>query len=149
MGVMDGEWYARGQPRTAAESDAAATTAANAAVEAALDRITVTPGAEAANAVECACTITTAAGVAVASAREVQIRTLAVTADEGDIAAAGTPVGTLVKAVNPATGENVATMTTTAAGAFSFKVTDTAAEVVHVVVLSDGCIPRVVKLTFT
>jgi hypothetical protein len=39
-------------------------------------------------------------------------------------------------------------MTTTAAGLFSFKVTNTAAEVTHVRITVDGFRTRVIKLTF-
>jgi len=110
--------------------------------------VTTTPGAEAANAIDVVCAIFDSAGVAVTSAKEVFIETLAVTADQGDLAAASAAVGTLVKAVNPTTGPNIATMTSTAAGLFSFKVTDTAAEVCHVRILAEGCRPKIIKLTF-
>lgn len=111
----------------------------------------VTVGAEAAvaaNAIEIACTIKDSAGVAVTSAKEVFIESLAVTDSGGDLAAAGTPVGTFVKGNNPATGPNTAAMTSTAAGLFSFRVTNTATEVTHVRILAEGCRPKVLKLTF-
>jgi hypothetical protein len=104
-------------------------------------------GAIAANAIEIACTIRDRFGAVVPSA-EVIVRSLSVTDNGGDIAAAGTPVGTLVKAVNPATGENVATFTATAGGLVSFRITNTVAEATHVVVYAENCAPRVIKLTF-
>lgn len=110
--------------------------------------VTATPGAETSQAIDVVCAIFDSAGVAVASAKEVFIETLAVTADKGDLAAASAAVGTLVKAVNPATGPNIATMTTTAAGLFSFKVSNDVAEVTHVRILAEDCRPKVLKLTF-
>lgn len=110
--------------------------------------VSATVGGEAANAIEIACAIKDSAGNAVTAAKVVHITTLAVTDDKGDIAAAGTPVGTLNKAVNPATGPNTAMMTSTAAGLFSFKVSDDIAEVVLVKVTAEGCRPNVFKLTF-
>lgn len=110
--------------------------------------ITLTPGAEAAQAIDVVGAITDAAGNAVTTAQEVWIESLAVTADKGDLAAASSAVGTVVKANNPATGPNTMTMTTTAAGLFSFKVSNDVAEVTHVTVRVDGGLPRVIKLTF-
>lgn len=113
--------------------------------------VDATVGAEAAvaaNAIEIACTIRDSAGVAVTSAKEVFIESLAVTDSGGDLAAAGTPVGTFVKGNNPATGPNTAAMTSTAAGLFSFRVTNAAAEVTHVRITAEGCRPKVLKLTF-
>ena len=110
--------------------------------------IEATAGAEAADAIEVACKVKDVYGNEMHSAREVVIKTLAVTDGEADLAAAGTPVGTLNKANNPAAGENVAWMTATSDGYFSFKVTDTAAEVVLVEILAEGCRPRLLKLTF-
>ncbi len=64
-------------------------------------------------------------GVNVASAKNVVVRTLAVTADKGDITVT---VGTEKKTVNPTTGENVSWILTTAAGAFAVSVANTAVE---------------------
>lgn len=105
-------------------------------------------GAVASNAIEIACAIKDSAGDAVTAAKVAHIVTLAVTDDKGDIAAAGTPVGTLNKAVNPATGPNTAMMTSTAGGLFSFRVSDDAAEVVLVSIFAEGCRPKTFKLTF-
>jgi hypothetical protein len=114
-------------------------------------QLSLVVGAEAAvaaNAIEIAGTITDAFGNAVTSAVNVKISSCAATANEGDIAAAGTPVGTLTFAVNPATGDNIALMATTAAGLFSFRITDTVAESCVVTVQAEGCAPQVLKLTF-
>lgn len=113
-----------------------------------LGYVTATAGTEATNAIEVACAVFDSAGVAATAAKVVRVETLAVTNDKGDISAAGTPVGTLTKAVNPATGPNVAYMTTTAAGLFSFSVADDAAETVLVTIVAEGCRPKVLKLTF-
>lgn len=159
---MADEWYLKGQPPvTAAEVVALASNtiladAATAAAAAGIDNaelliISATPGVEgavAADTIEVVCGITDFAGAAKAMARQVFIRSLAVTPDKGDLAAAGTPVGTVLKAVNPATGENVMTMQTTAGGLFTFSVANDVAETTEVQITADGCIPRVLKLTF-
>lgn len=143
---MQAEWYNGARLLEQTEQNAAIA----AAIEAQLDVVEATAGAEAANAIEVACSVKTLAGVAISSARGVRITARAATDNEGDLAAAGTPVGSLVGgAENPATGSNVMHMLTTAAGLFSFKVTDTAAESVVVTILVDGCAPRVLTLTFT
>jgi hypothetical protein len=105
-------------------------------------------GTEAGDAIDVICQLKDAFGNPAGGAVEVLVTTLAETADKGDIAAASTPVGTLVKAVNPATGANTAWLTTTDAGAFSVSVTDSAAEDVVLTVLADGHKPLVLKLTF-
>lgn len=112
-------------------------------------KLSLTPGAEgagSANSIDVVGAVTDMGGTATA-AKEVMIRSLSVTDGQGDLAAATVAVGTVKKAVNPATGENVMWMTTTAGGLFSFKVTDTAVEDCVVVVECDG-ISRVLKLTF-
>lgn len=111
-------------------------------------KVALTASGEAANAIEVQGQLQDANGNKVAAAKQVLVRTLAPTADKGDISAAGTPVGTLKKAVNPATGENVAWMTTTAAGAFAFSVADDAAEDVLVHVTTEDGITEILKLTF-
>jgi len=112
-----------------------------------MGEIVATAGSEASHAIEVACSLTDYAGRAMGTT-QVLVRTLAVTADKGDLTAAGTPVGTLKKAVNPSTGENVAWMETTSGGLFSFTVTDSAAEDCLVHITADGCRPRTLKLTF-
>ncbi len=105
-------------------------------------------GAASANAIDVVCSIVDEAGLAITAARNVMITTVAATADQGDIAAATAAVGTFGPAQNPVTGDNTAGMVTTAAGLFSFKVTDTAAEAVQVLIQAEGCLPRVLRLTF-
>lgn len=121
------------------------------ASDAELGYVSATVGAEAAvaaNAIEVACVVRDSAGTAASAAKVVRVEAFAVTDDKGDIAAAGTPVGTLTKVVNPAAGPNLAYFTTSAAGLFSFRVTDDAAETVLVTIIAEGCRPSVFKLTF-
>lgn len=117
----------------------------------ALLQITLTAAAEnaGANTIEVEGQIEDMAGVDATAAKEVLIRSLAITANEGDLSiGAGANPGSLIKAVNPTTGENVAWITTTAAGHFRFIVTNTAAETNLVHVSANGAIPAVLKLTF-
>lgn len=121
------------------------------ATKASILTITLTAAAEnaGANTIEVEGQIEDLAGLDAATAREVMVRSLAVTANEGDLSiGAGANPGTLIKAVNPATGENVAWITTTAAGHFRFIVTNTAAETNVVQVSANGALPAVLKLTF-
>ena len=105
--------------------------------------------AVAANAIEIACTLKGLEdGETLAEARPVYIESLAVTDGQGDLAAAGTPVGTLVKANNPATGANAAWFTTSAGGLVSFRVTNTAAEVNIVRITPQGGVTKTLVLTF-
>lgn len=87
-------------------------------------------GAPTANAWQVVGSIVDDAGVVQASARDVLVETMAVTADKGDLAAATAAVGTTNVSFNPATGINAQYMTTTAGGLFSFMVTDSVAETV-------------------
>lgn len=89
-------------------------------------RITLTPGTETDNVIVVAGQVTDAYGTAIAEACEVVVRSLAVTAGKGDIIVV---TGTERVTENPAAGENVSWLVTTAAGAFSFSVTNSAAEV--------------------
>lgn len=104
-------------------------------------------GTESGNAIEVACTVTDSHWVPSLVERSVDIEALAVT-DGQTLAAAGTPVGTLVRAYNPVAGPSRAAMTTTAAGTFSFKVSDTVAESVSVRITAAGVTPLVLLLTF-
>jgi hypothetical protein len=105
-------------------------------------------GAVAANAIEVACAILDANGAPITSARAVHITSTPVTAAQGTVSAAGTPVGTGFVVQNAATGDNNASMLSTAAGLFSFRISNTAVEVNDVIVEVDGCPPRVLRLTF-
>lgn len=108
-------------------------------------RLSVSVGTEGANAIDVACQIVDNNGVAVAGAKEVLIRALAVTDSGGDLAAATAAVGTIRKTLNPATGENLQWMVTTNGGAFSFKSTNAAQELTLIVVEIDGA--RVASFT--
>jgi hypothetical protein len=105
-------------------------------------------GAVAANAIEVALTITDEDGNTVGAAVEGMIFSTPNTANQGAISAAGTPVGTIGTKQNPATGDSMAEFTTTAGGLVSFRITNTVAEVNEVMVVVDGGLPRVLKLTF-
>lgn len=110
--------------------------------------VSVSIGAEAANAIDVACQIVNGLGAAVSGVQPVLIRALAVTDASGDLSAATAAVGTIKKTTTPATGFNEMWMETTAAGAFSFKVSDAAAEDVLVeIVLPNGKV-SLFKLTF-
>jgi hypothetical protein len=113
-----------------------------------LDAVSTVVAAEAADGIDVACQVKDAFGVNIVGARQAIVRTLAVTADKGDLAVASAPVGTLKKAVNPATGPNIAWFETTAGGAFSFKVSDDQVEDVFVEIEVEGCRPRTFKVTF-
>ncbi len=116
-----------------------------------IEKITLTAEAEngGANTIEVEGQVSNILGVAVAAAREVLVRSLSVTANEGDITiGAGANPGTLVKTFGPATGVNEAWITTTAAGHFRFIITNTAVETNLVEVSAPGAITAVSKLTF-
>lgn len=113
-----------------------------------IDAVVGAEGAVAANAIEIACTIKDALGATISAARQMKITTRAISDNEGDLAAAGTPVGTTHKSDNPATGANEQWMETTSGGLASFRVTDTAVEIVLVEIQADGCRPRLLKLSF-
>jgi hypothetical protein len=110
-------------------------------------KVTLTAGAETSQAIDVVGAVTDLNGNPVTAAKQVWIRSLAVTADKGDLAAASSAVGTVKEAYNPATGPNEMWMETTAAGLFSFKVSNDVAEETGVVVHCDG-IATVLKLTF-
>jgi hypothetical protein len=116
-----------------------------------IEKITLTAEAEngGANTIEVEGQVSNILGTAVAATREVYIKSLAVTDGQGDLAiGAGANPGTLIKAHNPATGANLAWITTTAAGHFRVLVTNTAVETNVLEVSSPGAITAVLKLTF-
>ncbi len=116
-----------------------------------IEKITLTIETEnaGANTIEVEGQVSNILGVAVAAAREVLVRSLANTANEGDISiGAGANPGTLIKPFGPATGVNEAWITTTAAGHFRFIITNTAAETNLVQVSAPGAITAISKLTF-
>jgi hypothetical protein len=144
-------------PTTAALAAASALiTTAQATADAAMPKTSVlkctlvagAEGAVAANTIEIAGTVEDMAGLDTAAAKQVYIKSLAVTADKGDLAAAVTPVGTVKKAITPATGPNELWMETTAAGLFSFSVANDVAEETVVTVITTTGIATTLKLTF-
>jgi hypothetical protein len=110
--------------------DATVVVANAAATKASILKCTLVAAAEIADVITVSGTVEDLAGLDASSAKQVLVRTLAVTADKGDIAVT---TGTAKKIVNPATGENVAWIETTAAGLFAFTVTDDQVEDVLVV----------------
>ncbi len=108
-------------------------------------KITLSAAIEAADAIVVTGVVEDLAGADVAVAKEVLVRTLAVTDGKGDITVT---TGTSKKVVNPATGENVAWITTTAAGAFAFSVANDVAEDTLVQVTCLGALAATLKLTF-
>jgi hypothetical protein len=135
------------------QSDVTAVTAtANAAAtKASILKITLTAEAEnaGANTIEVEGVIEDMAGLDAATAREVLVRSIPVTSNEGDITiGAGANPGTLIKAFGPAAGVNEAWITTTTAGHFRFTITNTAAETNLVEVTANSALAAVLKLTF-
>ena len=110
-------------------------------------KITLSAGAEALDVITVTGAVVDLNGAAIASAVQVLVRTLAVTDDKGDIAVT---VGTAKEIVNAPTGENYAWIETTAAGLFTFTVTnDTVAGEETVVHASTaGALTQTIKLTF-
>ena len=111
--------------------------------------ITATVPVSSGNACDVACSIKNAAGGALAAAVPVTITAVPVTegAGNGALAAATAAVGTIVKALNPATGPHTLCMDTSATGTFSFKVSDAVAEAVMVRIEAEGCLPVVRKIS--
>jgi hypothetical protein len=122
------------------------TVEARTAVLEAFRKITLTAAAEAADAIVVTGQVTDLLGVNIASAVEVLVRTLAVTDDKGDITVTA---GTGVKTVNPASGENVSWITTTATGGFAVSVANDAAETTLVHASTTDGLTKTLKLTFT
>lgn len=111
-------------------------------------RIVLTPRAEAANVINVDVALFDDNGVPVAVATPIYIESFAVTDSGGDLAAASaSPLGTVVKALNPATGPNTMSMTSTAAGLAAFGVTNAAAEITDVRV-TVGNVVQLLRLTF-
>ncbi len=108
--------------------------------------VALSAATEAADAIVVSGTVTDLAGTAVSVAKQVVVRTLAVTADKGDITVTA---GTEKKTVNPSTGENVSWITTTAAGAFAVSVANTAVEDTIITATVEGGLAAALKLTFT
>lgn len=107
---------------------------------------TLSAAVEAAQAIVVTGQVVTLNGDAVAAATEVVVRSLAVTDNKGDITVT---TGTSNKVVNPATGENVAWITTDATGAFVVSIANDAAEITLVTAVADNGLVQALKLTFT
>lgn len=84
-------------------------------------------------------------GTNVAVAKQVVVRTLAVTDGKGDITVTA---GTEKKTVNPATGANTSWITTTAGGAFAVSVANDQVEDTLIWVEVEGGLTAALKLTF-
>lgn len=114
-------------------------------ITSALRQITLTAAVEAADAIVVTGQVTDASGTNISAAAQVLVRTLAVTADKGDITVTA---GTSKKIVNPATGENVAWIETTASGGFAVSVANTAVEDTLIHASADDTVTATLKLTF-
>ena len=116
-----------------------------------LQKIGYTPGVATGGYCDVVCAITDLAGGAISGARQVTITTIPVTegAGNGLLAAAGTAVGTVLKALNPSTGAHVMSMDSGSTGLFSFRVTDGVNEAVVVRIEADGCRPLIKKITIS
>lgn len=111
----------------------------------ALLRVTLSAAVEAAEAIVVSGVVEDLSGLDASSAKLVRVATMPVTANKGDITVT---VGTELKTVNPATGENVSWIETTAAGLFAVSVANDVAEVTMVHASVNGGIPATLKLTF-
>lgn len=107
---------------------------------------TLSAAAESGNAIVVTGQVKTLDGTNVAAAHQVVVRTLAVTADKGDITVTA---GTEIKTVNPATGENVSWIETTAAGAFAVSVANDVAEATLISATPDNGITQKLVLDFS
>jgi hypothetical protein len=108
-------------------------------------KITLSAAAEVADVITVSGVVENLVGVDLAVATQVLVRTLPVTDNEGDIAVT---VGTAKRLINPATGWNEAWIETTAAGLFTFTVTNAATEETLVVVVGANGYTATLKLTF-
>lgn len=112
----------------------------------ALRQITLSAATEATDAIVVTGAVLDGAGTAITAATQVLVRSLAITDNKGDITVTA---GTSKKVVNPATGENVAWIETTAAGAFAVSIANDVAEATLVQVTADNALAATLKLTFT
>lgn len=106
---------------------------------------TLSAATEAADAIVVTGQVKNLSGTNVTAAKQVVVRTLAVTDGKGDITVTA---GTEKKTVNPATGENVSWIATTAAGAFAVSVANDQAEVTLISVQVEGGLTAALTLTF-
>ncbi len=125
----------------------AQTTADAAVPKTGLLKITLSAAVEAAQAIVVTGAITDMAGTAVAVAKEVVVRSLAVTDDKGDITVTS---GTSRKVHNPTAGPSMAWITSTAGGAFAVSIANDVAERTVVTAECSGiAAPAVLELVFT
>jgi hypothetical protein len=85
-------------------------------------------------------------GNSIAAAKHCLVRTLAATDNKGDIS--NITLGVEEKTVNPAAGENVSWILSSASGAFTFDVTDSATESCLVQVTTEDGISALLRLSF-
>lgn len=111
----------------------------------AISKVTLSAAAEAANAIVVTGAVTDLFGKAVTAAVRVTVTSIPVTANQGAITVVS---GTEQSKQNPATGDSVATILTTAAGAFSFSIANTAVEKNSVNVTVDNGLGAVAVLQF-
>lgn len=112
--------------------------------------IVATVGDWAAGEIEVGIAIQDAQGNVVVPATPVIVRTLATTADKGDITV---DVGTAIKSIDPATGEKYVSILAddeaTETDAIVVTIADDVEELVSVVIQADGCLPVTLALDFT
>jgi hypothetical protein len=130
--------------------DATVLVANAAATKASILKLTLTQEAEVGQTFEIEGQVEDLAGLDAATARQVFVRSYAVTDAKGAITIGiGANPGTLVKATAPAAGPCSAWITTTAAGHFRFIITNDVAETNYVEVSTNGAVTQNLKLTFT
>ncbi len=105
-------------------------------------------GAVTADTIEIACTVKDCNGTVITTQPEILVKTIAATANKGDLAAANVAVGTAGVTVNPATGANYMAIVPTVGGLFSFAVLDDQVESVIVEITGEGIRPSVQVITF-
>lgn len=109
-------------------------------------KVTLTAAVEAADAIVVSGVVEDLSGTDASSAKQVLCRTLAVTADKGDMTVTA---GTSKKAYSPAAGVNELWLETTAAGAFSVSVANDAVEETLFQATTETGVTALLKLTFT
>lgn len=142
--IADASTAALATATTAAAT--AQATADAAATKASILKLTLSAAVEAAQAIVVTGVVEDLAGLDAAIAYQVLVRTLAVTADKGDITVT---TGTSKKVFSPTTGVNEAWIETTAAGAFAFSVANDVAEETLVTCSTLTGVTSTLKLVFT
>lgn len=106
---------------------------------------TLVASAEDTDSIEVVGQVKTLGGTNVASATIVMVRSLAVTADKGDISVTN---GTALKIINPASGENICWLETDATGAFTVEIANDVAEVTLLSATPANGLAQMLELTF-